>query len=77
MNFEEELKKKTGEVKKILAAYLPAPEGFQSRVLEAMEYAVSAGGKRERPLLMAETAALFGEAGESLSCFMADRKSVV
>ena len=44
MNFEEELKKKTGEVKKILAAYLPAPEGFQSRVLEAMEYAVSAGG---------------------------------
>ena len=71
MNFEEELKKKTGEVKKILAAYLPAPEGFQSRVLEAMEYAVSAGGKRLRPLLMAETAALFGEAGESLSCFMA------
>ena len=70
MNFEEELKKKTGEVKKILAAYLPAPEGFQSRVLEAMEYAVSAGGKR-LPLLMAETAALFGEAGESLSCFMA------
>ena len=71
MNFEEELKKKTGEVKKILAAYLPAPEGFQSRVLEAMEYAVSAGGKRLRPLLMAETAALFGEAGEILSCFMA------
>ena len=70
MNFDEELKKKTGEVEKILAAYLPKPEGFQSKVLEAMEYAVSAGGKRLRPLLMAETAALFGEAGESLSCFM-------
>ena len=71
MNFDEELKKKTGEVEKILAAYLPKPEGFQSKVLEAMEYAVSAGGKRLRPLLMSETATLFGEAGESLSCFMA------
>ena len=71
MNFDEELKQKTGQVEEILAAYLPKPEGFQSRVLEAMKYAVSAGGKRLRPLLMSETAALFGEPGESLSCFMA------
>ncbi len=71
MNFDEELKKKTGEVEQTIAAWLPKPEGFQSRVLEAMEYAVSAGGKRLRPLLMKETAALFGEAGEELSCFMA------
>lgn len=71
MNFNEELKKKTGEVEQTITAWLPKPEGFQGRVLEAMEYAVSAGGKRLRPLLMKETAALFGEAGESLSCFMA------
>lgn len=71
MNFDEELKQKTGEVEEILAAYLPRPDGFQKKVLEAMEYAVSAGGKRLRPLLMRETAALFGEPGESLSCFMA------
>lgn len=71
MNFDEELREKTQDVEKILAAYLPEPKGFQSKVLEAMEYAVSAGGKRLRPLLMSETAALFGEAGESLSCFMA------
>lgn len=71
MNFDEELKEKTGEVEKILAAYLPEPKGFQSRVQEAMRYAVAAGGKRLRPLLMSETAALFGEALESLSCFMA------
>lgn len=71
MNFDEELREKTQDVEKILAAYLPEPKGFQSKVLEAMEYAVSAGGKRLRPLLMKETAALFGEAGESLSCFMA------
>ena len=71
MNFKEELEKKTGEVEDILAAYLPKPEGFQSKVLEAMVYAVSAGGKRLRPLLMRESAALFGETGEELPCFMA------
>ncbi len=71
MNFDEELRKKIGEVEQTIAYWLPKPEGFQSRVLEAMEYAVSAGGKRLRPLLMKETAALFGEAGGSLSCFMA------
>lgn len=71
MNFDEELRKRTGEVESIIMAWLPKPEGFQGKVLEAMEYAVSAGGKRLRPLLMKETAALFGEAGESLFCFMA------
>lgn len=71
MNFKEELERKTGEAEEILKGYLPKAEGFQRRVLEAMDYAVSAGGKRLRPLLMRETAALFGEAGESLHCFMA------
>lgn len=64
MNFKEELEKKTGKVEEILTAYLPKPEGFQSKVLEAMAYAVSAGGKRLRPLMMAESAALFVEAEE-------------
>lgn len=64
MNFKEELEKKTGKVEDILAAYLPKPKGFQSKVLEAMVYAVSAGGKRLRPLMMAESAALFAEAEE-------------
>lgn len=71
MNFKEELEKKTGEVEAVVKRYLPAQEGYQRRVLEAMDYAVSAGGKRLRPLLMRETAALFGEAGEGVSCFMA------
>ena len=64
MNFKEELEKKTGKVEEILTAYLPKPEGFQSKVLEAMAYALSAGGKRLRPLMMAESAALFVEAEE-------------
>ncbi|MCX4306756.1 MAG: polyprenyl synthetase family protein [Acetatifactor sp.] len=71
MNFKEELAEKTGEVEKILAKYRPIPEGYQSKVLEAMDYAVTAGGKRLRPLLMSESAALFGESAKGLSCFMA------
>lgn len=71
MNFKEELERKTGETEEIVKRYLPGAEGFQSKVLEAMDYAVSAGGKRLRPLLMQESAALFGDAGEGLSCFMA------
>ena len=71
MHFKEELERKTGETEEIVKRYLPAPEGFQCRVLEAMDYAVSAGGKRLRPLLMRESAALFGDAGEGLTCFMA------
>lgn len=71
MNFKEELERKTGEAEEVIRGYLPGPEGFQRRVLEAMDYAVSAGGKRLRPLLMRESAALFGDVGEELSCFMA------
>lgn len=71
MNFKEELAKKTENVETILTEYLPKPEGFQDKVLEAMNYAVAAGGKRLRPLLMEETAALFGDPGKSLYCFMA------
>lgn len=71
MNFKEELERKTGETEEIVKRYLPGAEGFQSKVLEAMDYAVSAGGKRLRPLLMQESAALFGDAGEGLPCFMA------
>lgn len=64
MNFEEELEKKRIRVEKMIEAYLPEPAGEQRIVVEAMRYAVSAGGKRLRPILMAESAALFADAKE-------------
>lgn len=70
MNFKEELRKKTGQIETMIQAYLPKEEGYQHTVTEAMHYAVSGGGKRLRPMLMAETAALFGDTGESLARFM-------
>lgn len=61
MNFDGELEKKRNRVEEILETYLPESLGEQRMVLEAMRYAVSAGGKRLRPILMAESAALFAE----------------
>lgn len=62
MNFDGELEKRKNLVEGILERYLPEAAGEQRMVLDAMRYAVSAGGKRLRPILMAESAALFAEA---------------
>ncbi|MCM1267368.1 MAG: polyprenyl synthetase family protein [Bacteroidales bacterium] len=64
MNFDGELEKRKKRVEAVLTAYLPETAGRQSMVLDAMRYAVSAGGKRLRPILMAESAALFTEEKE-------------
>ena len=72
MNFKEEMMQKTERIEAALAAFLPREEGFQRTVIEAMNYSVTAGGKRLRPMLMEESAALFGEPDrEALNCFMA------
>lgn len=41
-------------------ALLPVPSDTRARLVEAMRYAAIGGGKRVRPLLLAETAALYG-----------------
>ena len=55
MNFKEERKKRTVEIEQVLEKYLPSKEGFQKKIMEAMEYSLLAGGKRLRPMLMRET----------------------
>ncbi|MDE6664408.1 MAG: polyprenyl synthetase family protein [Lachnospiraceae bacterium] len=71
MNFDEELKDKIRYIEEVLGAYLPKEEGYQKTVIEAMNYSVLAGGKRLRPMLMAETYAMFGGAGKIVEPFMA------
>ncbi len=44
---------------------LPAAEGPEQRVIEAMRYAALAGGKRFRPFLVVHSAGLFGVAREA------------
>ena len=71
MNFEDELKQKVQETEETVYGFLPREEGFQKTILEAMNYSMQAGGKRLRPLLMAETYRMFGGTGEVIRPFVA------
>ena len=71
MSFKDELQKKTQEIEELLGRFLPKEEGFQKIVLEAMNYSVTAGGKRLRPMLMQETYRMFGGEGKVIEPFMA------
>ncbi|MFI4963954.1 MAG: polyprenyl synthetase family protein [Caulobacterales bacterium] len=54
------MKTTASEVEAALDALLPRPSGGHARAQVAMRYAIFAGGKRLRPFLVVETAALFG-----------------
>ena len=67
----EQLLQSTEEVEQVVYSYLPAEEGHQKTIFEAMNYSVKAGGKRLRPLLMREVYRLFGGTGKEIEPFMA------
>lgn len=71
--FERELKEKTLFAEQTLKKYLPAEEGLQGKLAEAMNYSLLAGGKRLRPILMRETCRMCGGSDETaaLGAFMA------
>lgn len=71
MNFEEQLKEKAGEIEKIIRKYLPREEGFASNLAKAINYSMTAGGKRLRPMLMQETFRMFGGNSKVIEPFMA------
>ena len=71
MNFQDELKKRTEEIEKVLESYLPAEEGFARTMAQAMNYSVLAGGKRLRPMLILETLRMFGGEEKLAYPFMA------
>lgn len=55
----------------MLEKFLPAEEGQQRIIFEAMNYSVRAGGKRLRPILMEETYHMFGGSSAVIEPFMA------
>lgn len=71
MSFQKECKQHVSEIEQVLVKYLPKEEGWQKKVIEAMNYSVLAGGKRLRPMLMQETYRLFGGQGPVIEPFMA------
>ena len=66
MNFKEELAKRTEEAEQIIVEYLPLAGDYDKEIIEAMNYSVSAGGKRLRPVLMMSAYRLFGGDGVSV-----------
>ena len=69
--FIEELQQKVEHINKVLEKFLPAEEGQQRIIFEAMNYSVRAGGKRLRPILMEETYHMFGGSSAVIEPFMA------
>ena len=70
--FDEELKEATELAEQILKKHLPEETGEQRKVIEAMNYSLTAGGKRLRPVLLWETFRMCGgENQEVAGCFMA------
>ena len=71
MSFKEEMTEKVREIETLLTEYLPAKEGYQEVIMDAMEYSLMAGGKRLRPMMMKEVFTLFGGEGKVTEPFMA------
>lgn len=69
--FMEELQQKVEHINNVLEKFLPAEEGQQRIIFEAMNYSVRAGGKRLRPILMEETYHMFGRSSAVIEPFMA------
>ena len=69
--FKEQMKQAVAETEAIVYSYLPAEEGHQKTIFEAMNYSMQAGGKRLRPLLMHEVYKMFGGNGKEIEPFMA------
>ena len=60
MEFKQALKHRANQVELLLKEYMPKEEGYQKTIMEAMNYSLSAGGKRLRPILTMEACNIVG-----------------
>lgn len=58
--FEDVLQEKVNQAESAVCRYLPEEDGYQKTIIQAINYSVSAGGKRLRPIIMKEVFDLFG-----------------
>ena len=65
--FERELREKTAWIETVLKVYLPKEEGLQKTIMEAVNYSLTVGGKRLRPLLKWEVCRMCGGTEESVA----------
>lgn len=69
--FEKELAERTLYCEEVLEKYLPAEQGAAKTVIEAMNYSVRAGGKRLRPMFIAQVCMMYDGRRELAEPFMA------
>ena len=60
MEFKQALKQRAEYVENLLKEYMPKEEGYQKKIIEAMNYSLDAGGKRLRPILTLEACKVVG-----------------
>lgn len=60
MEFKQALKQRAIQVENLLTEYMPVEEGYQKTIMESMNYSLSAGGKRLRPILTMEACNIVG-----------------
>ena len=60
MEFKQTLKQRANQVESLLKEYMPSEEGYQKTIMESMNYSLSAGGKRLRPILTIEACKVVG-----------------
>lgn len=58
--FEQALAERAAQADRMIEPFLPAEEGYQSTVFEAVNYSIHAGGKRIRPIIMKEVYEMCG-----------------
>lgn len=71
MDIKNELLVRAESAEDVICRFLPDVEGHQGMIFDAMEYSVTAGGKRLRPILMNETYIMFGGKSDVIEPFMA------
>jgi geranylgeranyl diphosphate synthase type II len=71
MEFEEQMSEKVQYVETVIREYMPEENGLQRTVLSAMNYTMSAGGKRIRPVLIQSVYEFFGGREKLVEPFMA------
>ncbi len=69
--FRDELQIETEKIEAVIGKYMPKEAAFQKTVIDAMDYTMSAGGKRIRPLLMKKTYEYFGGKESYIEPFLA------
>ena len=60
MEFKNSLKIKSDYIEELLKKYMPKEDGYQSTIMESMNYSLKSGGKRLRPILTLEACTIVG-----------------